>query len=59
MKDRYTDRDRKGIEFASMQADMYGMMGVLMLVALVAYGIACLIWGPDQVSAFINQAGVK
>ena len=53
------DRDRKGIEFASMQADMYGMMGVLMLVALVAYGIACLIWGPDQVSAFINQVGVK
>ena len=59
MRDKYTDRDRRGIEFANMQADMYGIVGVLLLVGFLAYGVALLIWGPEQVATFLGQVGAK
>ena len=53
------NQDRRGIAFANMQADIYGIIGVLFFAGLVVYGVACLIWGPDQVQVFLSGLSAK
>lgn len=48
-------RDRDAVDFARMQMDMYGCVGVLLMVSFALYGLAHLIWSHQEIMLFLQM----